>query len=227
MKAAIHQPNYLPYTAFFHKMMFSDVFVIFDNAKFSKGRDNFHARNKIRTENGWRFLTIPVPKEYNDSRINKVRLADSRFKQKHINLVRHHYCKAPCYKEYGKGFENLYKNKTLCLSEFNIQIIKFLIKAFGIKTKIVLSSELDIDLSLQKTDIVIEILKAVGADSYISGTGGRHYLDEEKFREAGISLEYQDFQPKPYSQVYPGFEPFMSSIDLLFNCGEKGLEAIL
>jgi hypothetical protein len=227
MKAAIHQPNYLPYTAFFHKMMLSDVFVIFDNAKFSKGKDNFHARNKIRTENGWRYLTIPVPKEYNDSRINEVRLADNKFRQKHLNLLRNHYCKALYYKEYGKGFESLYKNRILSLSEFNIQIIKFLAKAFGINTKIVLSSELDIDLSKQKTDMVIEILKAVGADSYISGSGGRNYLDEEKFKEAGIGLEYQNFQPKPYNQVYPGFEPFMSSIDLLFNCGGKGMEAIL
>jgi len=55
---AIHQPQYLPYLGFFHKLLHCDVFVALDNVQFL--RRGFQNRNKIKTKQGWQWLTVPV-----------------------------------------------------------------------------------------------------------------------------------------------------------------------
>ena len=83
------------------------------------------------------------------------------------------------------------------------------------------ASEMGIDPSLLKTDLKIELLKQAGADTYLSGPSGNNYLELEKFPEKGIELKFFEFKHPVYPQKYPGFEPAMSAIDLLFNTGPE------
>ena len=50
---------------------------------------------------------------------------------------------------------------------------------------------------------------------------------EELFSEHNIAVRYDDYQHPAYSQVYPGFEPYMAAIDLLFNAGPASREILL
>src|SRR5205809_6588550 len=59
MIVTIHQPNYLPYLGFFHKMANADLFVVYDTALYSKQR-GLHNRNRINTPQGAQWLTVPA-----------------------------------------------------------------------------------------------------------------------------------------------------------------------
>jgi hypothetical protein len=226
MIATIHQPNYLPWLGFFDKIKRSDILVILDTAKFVE--DDFQQRNKIRTSSkqGWMWLTIPIPKDCHDVPINKVKMADSNWKQEHWKSVQHFYARTPYFESYSKFFQKIYRSDIKNLSEFNIEIIKYLISAFNINSKVFVASEMPINHSLKSTDMLIEIINRVGATHYISGKSGKNYMDETKFKDAGIGIEYQNYRHPEYPQAFSGFIPCMSAIDLLFNCGEKSSDII-
>jgi hypothetical protein len=65
----------------------------------------------------------------------------------------------------------------------------------------------------------IHLVRAVGGDAYLSGVGGRDYLDESQFTD--IRLMYDEFVPAPYPQLFGDFIPNLSAIDAVFNCGES------
>lgn len=220
---AIHQPNYMPWIGFFQKMVLVDIFIILDTVQFSK--DSYVQRTKIRTKEGWIWLTIPVEREYHFRPISEVYLPEnSKWIKKHKIAIISNYAKAPFF---DKNFvENYYCNEFVKLQEFNEFGIFYLKKKFGIKTEVVRASELGINKNLKSTELLIEIVKGVEGDVYISGTGGKNYLEEEKFGKEDINIKYFEFKPFEYSQRWGGFEPFMSATDLLFNIGEKSKELI-
>jgi hypothetical protein len=86
-----------------------------------------------------------------------------------------------------------------------------------VETPIVLSSTLAPQGA--KNALLIDLLKKVGADRYLSGVGSRDYMDESLFGAAGIEVQWQDFHHPVYPQRFGEFEPFLSAIDMLFNCG--------
>ena len=109
--------------------------------------------------------------------------------------------------------------------DLDIAIISYLLKELGITTPIVRSSELGIPG--QKTDRLIMLLKALNATVFYEGAAGRNYIEKERFEEAGIVLEYQDYIHPTYPQLHGEFIPYLSVIDLMFNCGEESLKVIV
>jgi len=218
MKIAIHQPNYLPWTGYFKKMALSDVFVVLDTIQFSK--DSYTQRTKIRTKGGWMWLTIPIEKENHFKPIKDVQLPrDTKWLKKHMTSIVSNYSKAGFFdKEF---IENYFSQGQKTLQEFNEAGIFYLKNKLGIKAKVVRASELNVDPALKSTDLIIDIVKKMGGDTYISGTGGEKYMETPKFDADHIKLEFSKFQPSEYRQRWDGFEPYMSAMDLVFNTGEE------
>lgn len=218
---AIHQPNYMPWLGYFQKMALSDIFVILDNVQFSK--DSYTQRTKIRTKEGGIWITIPVERRYYFKPISGVCLPEnSKWMKRHKMAILSNYAKAPFFDR--KFVEQYYLNEFVKLREFNEFGIFYLKNKFGIKTEIVRSSELGINESVKSTELLVEIVKQIGGDVYISGIGGKKYLEEEKVEKEGIEVKYFEFKPFEYPQRWEGFEPYMAAIDLLFNAGEKSKE---
>ena len=215
---AIHQPNYLPYIGFFQKMALVDVFVILDNVQFSK--DSYTQRTKIRTKDDWMWLTIPIEKQYYFRSIKDIYLPqDEKWLKKHKMSIVSNY---PKYKFIDEKFvDEYYSKKFEKLQEFNERGIFYLKDKFEIKTEILRASKLDINENLKSTDLLIDIVKNVGGNVYVSGLGGKNYMDADKFLMNNIKLEYFEFKPFEYPQRWAGFEPYMSAIDLLFNLGDE------
>src|SRR5207248_4821421 len=107
------------------------------------------------------------------------------------------------------------------LADFSIALIQFLMDAFGITTKTVRATSLDLDLSLRSSDMILQMLRRVGADVYLAGPSGRKYMDTESFERSGIGLEFQRFEHPRYRQLFGEFVPNMAAVDLLFNEGES------
>lgn len=220
-----HQPQYLPWLGLFHKAAQSDAFVVMDDVQYKKRE--FQNRNKIRGKESWMWLTVPVKVRglYHQS-IREVAIDNGRnWRDQHRKSLEHCYGRAPYFSLYEKEMLSFYENPWERLCDLNLAMLQFFLNMLGIKPKIVLESTLGI--ATQKTRRLVDLCLRFQADTYLSGAGGREYLEEGLFKEADIRLTYQDFKHPEYPQAFPGFEPFMGIVDLLFNCGPESSQILL
>jgi len=213
----IHQIEHLPWLGFFKKLMHSDIFVFLDDVKFIK--KDWHNRNQIRTSNGATLLTVPIISNSGE-KMNEVKISyDEKWNINHQKTIFYNYKNTEFFNDYWKFFEDLYNKKFQSLVELNLEIINFAIKELKINTKIIFSSELEI--KEKKSDLNLAICKALNADVYLSGIGGKNYLIEEDFKKNEIQVKFQNFHHPEYSQHYKPFLPNMAFIDLLLNEGKR------
>ena len=135
MILAGHQPNYLPYLGFFHKVARADVYAIVDTVQFVKrGPFGFQNRAKIRTGQGWMWLTVPVltkgryHQTIEETRINN----QADWRHKHWRSLVMNYERAPCFAEHRSFFEAVYGREWECLVALNETLIRYLIDALAI-----------------------------------------------------------------------------------------------
>lgn len=214
MILSAHQPQYLPYLGFWHKLLNSDIHVVFDDVKFTRGA--FINRNKIKNAKGWEWLTIPVKRV--NCKISELKAADSKWRTKHLKSLKTNYNRAKHFEDYIKYFERFYSGDSKNVSEINTMLIKDISKMLGIKTEIVMLSE--IDVGGKSTERIINLCKALRCDAYLSGAGGKDYIDESLFQSSGIKLVYQDFKHPTHPQLFGKFVPNLSIADSLLNCGK-------
>lgn len=214
---SIHQPAYLPWLGYFDKIRSADCFVYLDTVQFQK--QSFQNRNKIRTADGWVWLTVPVE--------TKGKLYDTQLKdltinprvdwrRKHRASIEMNYRKAPHYDAVMAWLAPFYDRDWPGLSDLCFEMMLAFNRALGIETEIVKASDLT-SVEGSKGDLVLNLCRALDADRYLSGSLGRDYLDPEAFQTAGIDLTFQSYEHPSYQQAYPGFEPYMAVIDLLMN----------
>ena len=224
-KVTIHQPNYIPWIGLFSKVSLADCLIIYDTAQYEK--NGVINRNKIRTDKGFAYLTVPVGTHHTDTKISEVTLPQNEdWKREHWRKLHFNYAKAPFFKDHAYFFEELFQNNFLYLSELNERILLYLLSCFKISVEVIRTSQLQVAPSLRKTDLMLAYLKKAGAESYISGPNGRNYLETGKFPRNNITLKFFKFQHPVYPQQYPGFEPNMSALDLLFNVGPASADIV-
>jgi hypothetical protein len=224
----IHQPNFLPWIGFFYKILRSDIFVFLDNVQLPIGR-SFCYRNKIKTPNGELWLSIPISragKSLKDLLINQVEIDNSQhWREKHLKTLEMNYKKAKFFQEVFSEIERIYYSQSWQnLSDLNISLIKAIVLYLDLSKTFVKSSALGIQA--KSTELLIQIVKKLGGNVYLSGLGGGKYQDEGLFKKAEIKLEYYDFHHPAYTQLWGGFIPNLSITDLLFNLGQKSLDII-
>ena len=219
MRLAIHQPQYLPWLGYLDKLDRADVFVLLDTVQFKK--NEWQNRNRIRTAQGWQYLTVPVLHEF-PQRMDLVRINNQTdWRRKHAQTLETHYGKAPYYGRYAQVFRDLLACDWERLSLLNEAALSALAGAFGITTPIVKASQFA--AREERTGRLVDLCKALGADCYLAGAGGRGYMNIAEFEAAGIAVEFQDFVSPEYAQVYRPFIAGLSAVDLLFNCGRHGI----
>lgn len=223
----IHQPDFLSYLGFFHRLILADLYVVLDNVQFVDGSSrSWHNRDKIKTPHGGKWITVSVKKAPRDTAINAMLLSDTvDWRKKNLSLITQHYKKAPFFQEIFPYLKELYRVQVQTLVDFNMQSIRILLDLFGITIKMKLASEL---ATVGKgNELLVDILKKVDASQYLSGVGALDYYGPEPFENAGIKVVFQEFTHPVYPQLHGEFIPFLSSIDLLFNCGIEESREIL
>jgi len=180
MKVAIHQPEHFPYLGFFQKMKYADLFVILDNVQYKK--NSWENRNWFIDENGNKsFFTVTVEPKAHDKKINEVIVApEQMWKKKLLTKLMYHY---------KEDFSVIYEGEKLV--EINLEALEFCREKLDIKTPMVLASGLNAGGS--KSELLVNILKELNCSHYISGMGGKDYLDEGLFTHNEIMIEY--FEP--------------------------------
>lgn len=222
MRIAIHQPQFLPWLGYLDKVDRADLFVVLDSVQFKK--NEWQNRNRIRTAQGWQWLTVPVLHNFGqpikDVRINQT----TEWRAKHLRALEMHYARAAHRERVLSGLRALYAHPWDRLADLNLAVIRWLLDAFGITTPLRLSSEMQ--LREEPTDRLIDICRAVGATHYLAGAGAAGYLDMKKFDASGIVLDNQEFRHPVYRQCYEPFVPGLAAIDLLLTCGGESLHIL-
>lgn len=217
--ATIHQPTFMPWLGFVEKIYKSDVFIVFDTSTVRK--NSVINRNKIKTSGGEIWLTVPIHSGLKtpvmDMKIDNLQ----NWKEKHLKSLFFNYKKARNFNKIYPILEKIYKKNWENLVDFNLEIIKLILKEMGIKREIFLVSELNV--RGEKNDILIDMLEKTKANAYYAGQGSRGYLDEKKFEAAGIEVIWQNFKHPSYKQLWGEFTPNLSVIDYLMCDGGKDI----
>ncbi len=225
-KVMISQSNYIPWKGYFDNINQVDIFLIYDDAQYTK-RD-WRNRNQIKTPQGLKWLSIPVNvKGKFEQKINQTIIADPEWGKKHWASIKQNYSKAAYFKNYKDVFEELYKDTSeLNLSKVNQSFIKTINGILGIKTKILRSD--DYELSEGKNERLLDLCITLNTSEYYSGPAAKSYLDVSLFESKGVKVNFFSYAGYPeYKQQYEGFEHGVSILDLLFNEGENATKYML
>lgn len=214
----IHQPDFMPYLGFFDRLLKADIYVVFDNVQYVRGSRAWTSRDKIKTKKGERWLSLGIQKPPYGCLINEVQLCkETQWRQDNLNLIRENYRKADYYSEVMPYIEELYAFKCERMVDFNLKSIALLLQLFNITIEMVMAS--DLRVSGKSNELIIDILKRLRCNHYLSGVGAKDYYVPELYEEAGIEVVWQEFTHPVYPQQFGDFIPYLSSIDILFNCG--------
>ena len=227
MKCVILQPSYIPWRGVFDQINRSDVFVFYDDVQYDKR--GWRNRNQIKTPKGKQWLTIPVYSRGAQTEhitIDQIRIVwDNPWNEDHWKSLQHAYGKAPFFKRYASLLEKFYARHDERLADFTIDFTIALAGELGIRhVRFLRSSQLAVEG--QKTDRLIAVLAKVGADHYLSGPSAQDYIEDDKFKAAGIRLEYMVYNYPEYPQLYPPYDAFVSILDLLFMTGPEAPQYI-
>jgi len=227
MKVAIHQPHFLPWLGYLHRMAQAELFVLLDHVQFE--RRNYQNRTQIRLDGKPHWLTVPVVQRSQKERIVEKEI-DNRLDgskwwgDSHFATLRHAYRDAGFFGTYAPAIKRLLETRHAKLVDINQAGLDLLRDAFGIRTPLARSSELGVEGA--RGDLILDICRKVGASTLIAGMGGsRGYLDIDAFAQAGVKIEFHQFQHPEYPQCGPQpFMPGLSAIDMLFNRGPQAYE---
>jgi len=226
MIVSINQPAYLPWLGYFDRIYKSDIHVVLDHVQFEK--NSMVNRNKILSNGQEVMLTIPLQTKgkFGDLVIKDVDVVQNHpWRKKHFRSITQSYSKSTYKADIFSELQRFYESDDCSLGRVLKANMEFFIRALRIDdTKIVYSSAMNVLGT--KSELVLNICKALGARQYISGPFGREYLDEKSFADNAIEIIYHDYQHPEYSQKGKKFIPYLSTLDLLFNEGEHALKIL-
>ncbi|MCT1539291.1 MULTISPECIES: WbqC family protein [Lysinibacillus] len=217
-KVAIIQSNYIPWKGYFDIINDSDIFIFLDDVQYTT-RD-WRNRNKIKTPQGLKWLSIPVG---NDTKrlICDVVIEDPSWSHNHWQTIKFFYGKSPYFSLYEDFFKEIYCSKNWTkLSKLNQYLIENIsTEILGIKNTKFISSE-ELKSQGRKDEKLVSLLKSVQGNTYISGPAAMDYINNNLFETNNIKLIYKDYSNYPeYEQFHPPFEHGVSILDLIFQKG--------
>jgi len=222
----IHQPDFASHLGFFHRFLHADFYIALDHVQFVYGSRAWTHRDKIKTEQGAKWLTLSVKKAPRDTAINQIELStNTDWRQDNLHLLKQNYRDAPFYGELMPEIERLYARPVQLLRDFNMASIEMLVDMLDVRIPWVWSSSLDPVGT--KNELMADLAQKASATHYLSGVGARDYFQPEPFAKAGIEVIWQDFTHPVYAQQFGEFVPYLSALDVLFNHGITASREIL
>lgn len=219
-KIAILQSNYVPWKGYFDLIRAVDEFILYDEVQYTK--NDWRNRNRIKTQTGLQWLTIPVRQDRLGQKISETRVVDSRWAARHWRTITTNYGRARYFEKYAPMVEAWYSEAgaSELLSDINALFIREVCAALGIRTQI--TSSRNYELEGGRVERLVSICRQAGANVYLSGPAANNYLDETLFSDAGVSVEWMHYDGYPeYPQLFPPFAHGVSILDMLFNAGTE------
>ncbi len=219
----IMQPYFFPYIGYWQLMNAVDEYVVYDDVNFIKG--GWINRNRILVNEKPQYINVILSKPSPNSRINEIEIGnDERLKRKLLLTISNNYHKAPYYDDVFPMLERTVNDMQGILSEYLYRTFVSVTEYLEIKTKFILSSNIEKDNELKGKYKVIDICKRLGATDYINAIGGMDLYDYESFEKEGIRLSFLKTEDIKYKQFGNEFVPGLSIIDVMMFNSKKEIQ---
>lgn len=221
----ISQPMYFPWIGMLEQIKLCDAFVYYDDVQFSRG---FFNRVQVKTLHGVKWLTVPLSDFHRGQLICDVKIDNSvNWKKNHLDILKSSYLNAPYCNEMLEVIGEVFSNHYEYIADLAIASTEVLLRYYSEISKNVdfyQSSELDVlGKSSQR---LIDLSLKLKASHYLTGHGAKKYLDHKSFNASDIDVDYIDYELDIYPQMNGAFTPYVSSLDLIANCGKSGRKHI-
>lgn len=233
MRVAGIQPGYLPWLGYFDQMRRVDAFIVADEMQFTT--TGWAHRNRVRGPHGPHWLTVPVHYSLGEA-ICQVRLSPYvPWAERHLELLEHFYRRSPFRHELLDELAPLLRVPATRLVGVTIPLLRRLCDWLGIRTPLLVSSELGLERVYAETfpdkpsptHRIVAFLRHLGATRLLQGETARGYLDVELCRRYGIEVEFHHYPHPEYPQLFRPFVSHLSVVDLLLCCGPEGARQVL
>lgn len=216
MKVAIMQPYFFPYIGYFQLIGAVDLFIVYDNIKYTK--KGWINRNRMLQRGKDVMFSLPLRSDSDSLDVRDRVLAADFNRNKLLNQLRGAYARAPHFADVFPMIEHAVRHDEPNLFGYLSHALACACGHLGLTTPIRVSSGIDIDHGLRNQDKVIALSKAVGATTYVNATGGMELYDRAVFRDQGLDLKFIRARPFEYAQFGDPFVPWLSIIDvMMFN----------
>jgi WbqC-like protein family len=213
---AIMQPYFLPYIGYFQLIAAVNLFIVYDNIKYTK--KGWINRNRILCNGTDAMFSLPLESGSDFLEIRQRRLASDFNCDKLINQLVGAYRKAPYFEYAFPLIEQILRQKEKNLFQFLYHSIVLICQHIGITTEIRISSDISIDHALRNQERVLALCEAAGTNVYVNAIGGVDLYSKEDFRSHRIELKFIRSKPFVYRQFGNDFVPWLSIVDvLMFN----------
>lgn len=209
------QPYFLPYIGYFQLIQHADVFVLYDDAEYTK--KGWINRNRILVEDRVQTISIPIKSGSDFLSIRERSLAANFSPDKLFNQLKAGYQRCTNWTTLSEYLNDVLFNPDRCLFTYIDYSIKKMLELCGLATTVLKSSEIEIDYSLRRQERVIAICQALGAQEYVNPVGGFDLYDPTAFRKAGVNLKFLRARLLCYPQKSTVFVPALSIIDMFAN----------
>lgn len=220
MIISIIQPCFVPWLGYFEQIAVADVFVYMDDVIYTK--KDWRNGNQLKSQYGIKDISFPVKKASRNTLIKDIEISyNTNWEDTLMNQLFNWYKKAPFYSEIVDLITPVIYKKYDRLVDLNYNVNNVILNYLDITTPIFFSSDIERKAE-DKTDRIIEICKKFeGVTILYDGKKAQDFLDPNYMLEHGIEVIFQDYQHFPYTQLWGGFEPYMSIIDLIMNHGKE------
>lgn len=213
---AIMQPYFLPYIGYFQLIAAVNLFILYDNIKYTK--KGWINRNRFLCNGRDAMFSLPLKADSDLLDIRERRLASDFNCDRLINQLAGAYRKAPYFEHAFPLIEQILRQKEQNLFQFLYGSIVLVCQHIGITTEIRISSDIPIDHALKNQDKVLALCETVGTNVYVNAIGGIDLYSKEDFRSHRIELKFIRSKPFVYRQFGNDFVPWLSIVDvLMFN----------
>jgi hypothetical protein len=227
MKIVIQQPNFFPWYGYFEKISKSQIFIFLDDAEVHKSNLDYLNRTFFLINGKKKYFSVPIKRNFQHKKILDLEIDNTyEWNKDFLNFVYSNYNECEFFKD-GYSIISSIKNKEFkFLIDLNIYLINKLFKNLNIKKKIYFSSEFKINS--KSSQRMIDLVKIVKGQIYLTGTGSLNYLDKNEFIKNKIKLEINQVNHPIYVQKnLKYFTPGLSILDMIMNCGLRKTEKFL
>ena len=229
-RVVISQPMLFPWVGMFEQIRAADIYVHYDDVQFSKG--SFTNRVQLKTARGPRWLTVPVRVSLGQT-IADVRIDDgepggrSDWRRRHLAMLEEALAGAPFAADALALARRVYDRNDERLGELVIAGMEAVLAYFELTPRLRILRSSALGVPGKSWPRVLDVVRRLDGDVYVTGHGARHYLDHGAFEAAGVRVEYLDYEKRPYAQLHGPFTPYVSVLDLIANVGRSGRDVIV
>lgn len=225
MQVVISQSMLFPWVGLLEQIRLADVFVHYDDVQFSKG--SLVNRVQLKMPDGPRWMTIPLQNAHLGQRIDETQIKPaSQWRELHLDMLKKSFSEAPFAADALALADEVYSGEFSNIGSLARSSLLALANYYELDLSTRFIDVKALDISGTGTNRVLKIVTQLQANRYITGHGAAKYLDHASFERAEVEVSYMNYRRLPYPQRHGVFNPHVTGLDLVANCGREGIKYI-